>query len=235
MQHQAPGSAKLRTLVEPYLNTGVYPPTHELDDSEVETLSETDRNLLVELYELIQEEEKVFQNGETPQKGSPWAKVRERICANVQKILESNSELLMLDIVQQHAIDKGAIPDPNTDSKMRYYRMPDWNFAHWACGSTIKVKDGIPFCSKCDTVLDTKFWPYGGQGEDLDDVALLLNGLAKRCTECDQPTKNKYLKDSKCPVCRDTTAQEPGRRNYGMNGGVRCDTSSGPCSCGAWH
>ena len=23
--------------------------------------------------------------------------------------------------------------------------------------------------------------------------------------------------------------------SVGMNGGVRCDVTSGPCSCGAWH
>ncbi len=23
--------------------------------------------------------------------------------------------------------------------------------------------------------------------------------------------------------------------NFGTNGGVRCDVSSGPCACGAWH
>jgi len=23
--------------------------------------------------------------------------------------------------------------------------------------------------------------------------------------------------------------------SLGMNGGVRCDVASGPCSCGAWH
>lgn len=23
--------------------------------------------------------------------------------------------------------------------------------------------------------------------------------------------------------------------DMGTNGGVRCDTSSGPCACGAWH
>ena len=23
--------------------------------------------------------------------------------------------------------------------------------------------------------------------------------------------------------------------SYGSNGGVRCDVSEGPCSCGAWH
>jgi len=23
--------------------------------------------------------------------------------------------------------------------------------------------------------------------------------------------------------------------NLGMNGGIRCDVTSGPCACGAWH
>ena len=83
--------------------------------------------------------------------------------------------------------------------------------------------------------MSEEFFPYGGQGQNLDDVALLLNDLAKRCTECTRPTKNEYLKDGKCPICRGTTEQEPGRRDYGMNGGIRCDTDSGPCACGAWH
>jgi hypothetical protein len=79
------------------------------------------------------------------------------------------------------------------------------------------------------------FFPYGGQGEDLDDFALLLNDMAKRCAKCKRPTKNQYLKDGKCPICRNVTVQEPGRRDHGTNGGRRCDTSSGPCSCGAFH
>ena len=235
MQFQAPGSAKLRALVEPYINQGVYPPTHELGDGEAEVLSEKDRSLLIELFELGQEEEKVGVTGEIPQKDSPWANVREEICAKVQEVLDSNPDLLTLDMVQQHAVDKGAIPDPDEDSHMQYYRMPDWKFAHWACGSPIRVKSGASFCPKCDKQQSSEFWPYGGQGEDLDDVALLLNGLGKRCAGCNQPTKNKFLKDDKCPVCRGTTSAEPGRRDYGTNGGIRCDVASGPCSCGAWH
>ena len=80
-----------------------------------------------------------------------------------------------------------------------------------------------------------EFFPYGGQGEAMDDVALLLNGFAKRCADCKRPTKNKYLQEGKCPVCRGTTTTEKGRPDYGTNGGTRCDVSSGPCSCGVWH
>lgn len=39
--------------------------------------------------------------------------------------------------------------------------------------------------------------------EIMDEVALLLAGLAKRCVQCRRATSNKYL-DSKqiCPSCR---------------------------------
>ena len=80
-----------------------------------------------------------------------------------------------------------------------------------------------------------EFFPYGGQGEALDDTALLINGLAKVCLDCSRPTTLKYLKDGKCPVCRGTTETEPGRIDYGTNAGAQCDTNDGPCSCGAWH
>lgn len=35
----------------------------------------------------------------------------------------------------------------------------------------------------------------------VDDVALLLNGLAARCCMCQAPTKIEYLKDQACPDC----------------------------------
>lgn len=80
------------------------------------------------------------------------------------------------------------------------------------------------------------FFPYGAApGSPMDNVALLLNGFAKRCIECRRPTQNKWLENGKCPVCRGVDKQTEGHRNYGTNGGVRCDTLSGPCSCGAWH
>lgn len=234
MQVQVPGSTQLRALVEPYIKAGAYPKARELADGEIEAMGEKDRNLLVELFGLVEEEEKVGIAGQVPRKGSKWAKVREQICLKAREILDSNPELIVIDMVQQQAIDKGAIPDPDEDSKMRYFRLPDWNFACWACGDLIMQKNGVPWCKGCGEE-PGKFWPYGGEGEDLDDAALLLNGLAKRCTGCKKPTKNKYLKSGKCPVCRGTTAQEPGRRDYGTNGGRRCDVASGPCSCGAWH
>lgn len=78
------------------------------------------------------------------------------------------------------------------------------------------------------------FFPYGGD-EIMDGIALVLNGLGKRCAGCNRITRNEFLQDSKCPVCRGTESQERGLQDFGTNGGVRCNVSSGPCSCGAWH
>jgi hypothetical protein len=79
------------------------------------------------------------------------------------------------------------------------------------------------------------FFPYGAApGSPMDDIALLLNGLAKRCAACNRPTHNKWLKDKKCPICREDKTVR-GNTDYGSNGGQACDTFSGPCSCGAWH
>ncbi|MFZ2151714.1 MAG: hypothetical protein WAV09_01245 [Minisyncoccia bacterium] len=82
---------------------------------------------------------------------------------------------------------------------------------------------------------EQEFWPYGGN-EYADDAALVLNALAKRCIACERVTRNEFLQDDdKCPVCRGTASQVRGLRDFGTNGGVRCDVSSGPCSCGAFH
>lgn len=233
MSQNMPGSAQLRALVEPYAKAGAYPQTREFVDGELEGLEPNTQRLLAEFAGLVDQEEKVGVAGETPRKNSPWAKVRQKICITLRELLDSNPKLIEIDMVQGHAVDKGAIPDPHEDSKMRYFRLPDWNFACWACGDLIMQKSGMPWCQGCGEE-PNKFWPYGGD-DTIDDVALLLNGLGKRCAGCDKPTRNKYLKNGKCPVCRGTTKQEPGMRDYGTNGGARCDTSSGPCSCGAWH
>lgn len=70
--------------------------------------------------------------------------------------------------------------------------------------------------------------PY--RDEFYDDVALVLNDLGKRCTKCQRVTKNGYLEEGLCPACRGQHVQ-----TFGSNAGRRCDTSEGPCSCGAWH
>ena len=74
---------------------------------------------------------------------------------------------------------------------------------------------------------------WGGD-EFMDDVTLILNNLGKRCASCNNVTKNHFLNEDKCPDCSGTTPL--GRKEFfGTNGGVQCDRSSGPCSCGAWH
>lgn len=76
-------------------------------------------------------------------------------------------------------------------------------------------------------IMDDQY--YGN--EYVDSVCMMINGLGKRCQECKKPTFNRFLVDDKCPVCRGKAKPT----DYGMNGGRRCDTFSGPCSCGAWH
>lgn len=62
--------------------------------------------------------------------------------------------------------------------------------------------------------------PYWKYGEDayLDDVALLLNKMAKRCAGCKRVTRNQYLEDGQCPECRGVAApdQTPARYNAGV-------------------
>jgi len=41
---------------------------------------------------------------------------------------------------------------------------------------------------------------FGGDSL-FDDIALLLNGLAKRCNMCWAPTRKEYLIDGRCPDC----------------------------------
>lgn len=80
------------------------------------------------------------------------------------------------------------------------------------------------------------FFPYGAApGSPMDDVACLLNGFAKRCAECHRPTMNQWLEGGECPVCRGKADKVSGHKDYGSNGGRKCDTNDGPCSCGAWH
>lgn len=140
MSFQPPGSPELRAMIEPFVTQGSYPPTHGLDTETARSLNARVKGPLIELYELISKEA-VIATGDLPKEDSPWAEIREQIRDKVWAILELSPELLALDDVQYQAIEKGAIPDPDKEeSCMRYFRLPDWNFAHWKCGTPIKVK-----------------------------------------------------------------------------------------------
>ncbi|KKU48512.1 hypothetical protein A3H10_02285 [Candidatus Uhrbacteria bacterium RIFCSPLOWO2_12_FULL_46_10] len=42
-----------------------------------------------------------------------------------------------------------------------------------------------------------------GETELLDETALLIAGLAKRCAKCDRATRTKHLDtEQRCPDCR---------------------------------
>ena len=42
--------------------------------------------------------------------------------------------------------------------------------------------------------------PYGGD-ETVDDIALLLNDLGKRCGDCKRVIRKRFLQDGQCPDC----------------------------------
>ena len=45
--------------------------------------------------------------------------------------------------------------------------------------------------------------PWLGENEFMDEVALLLNGMAKRCTVCKRSTRLRHLDSNEhCPDCR---------------------------------
>ena len=45
--------------------------------------------------------------------------------------------------------------------------------------------------------------PWLGDNELLDEVVLILNGLAKRCMKCRRATRVRHLdSDQHCPDCR---------------------------------
>ena len=58
----------------------------------------------------------------------------------------------------------------------------------------------------------------------------------------ENPERHKHDFDGLMACCMiggalDTSIMEAHSANepFGRNGGTRCDVSSGPCACGAWH
>jgi hypothetical protein len=45
--------------------------------------------------------------------------------------------------------------------------------------------------------------PWLEETEMMDEIALLLGGYARRCVTCQRSARLKYLKDGKCPDCRE--------------------------------
>lgn len=45
--------------------------------------------------------------------------------------------------------------------------------------------------------------PWIEETDMMDAVALVLNGFAKRCTECRRPCRLHHIEAGKCPDCRE--------------------------------
>lgn len=171
MTYQPPGSEKIRALIEPYIAQGSYPAACAFSKERIQTLSSGVLQLLADLRDLVREEMNIA-DGDVPLEGSPWAAIRIKIRDKIWDILEIDPNILSFDFVQEQAIDKGAIPDPDEEeSGMQYFRLPHWDFAHWTCGTPIAVKSvsrsvhvkgmrgagagdvratAVPYCPTCD-------------------------------------------------------------------------------------
>jgi hypothetical protein len=44
--------------------------------------------------------------------------------------------------------------------------------------------------------------PWLEEDDLMDEIALLLSGLAKRCAKCRRSTRTKHLEQGQCPDCR---------------------------------
>jgi hypothetical protein len=51
--------------------------------------------------------------------------------------------------------------------------------------------------------------PWLEETECYDEIALLLSGLAKRCSECERSTRTYYLEDGLYPDCYQKNHQKP--------------------------
>ena len=59
------------------------------------------------------------------------------------------------------------------------------------------------FCPATDAPrIATPGNPWIQETDLMDWVALVLNGFAKRCTECRRPARVQYLRGGLCPDCR---------------------------------
>lgn len=140
MAYQPPGSEKIRALVEPYIKQGTYPRTRTLSEAEVSALDFDMALLLVSFCKLLKVE-RALAIGDVPTPNSRWANIRIRIRNKIWAILELDPAMLSVEPIQRHGIEKGAIPDPDPDeSMMQYFRLPHWDFAHWACGTPVTAK-----------------------------------------------------------------------------------------------
>ena len=79
--------------------------------------------------------------------------------------------------------------------------------------------------------------PWLEENEFVDEVALLLNGLAKRCTKCKRAARIKYLdKNQHCPDCREEalSVKKVEKRAAGnLNNYIQKDDGFVCITCGA--
>jgi hypothetical protein len=157
MSNHAPGTPELHALIQPHIDNGGYPPTRVLSMDEHDALPSEVLQLLTELDVLLAKQEPC--RGDVwPEAETPWAKIRVEICEVLRKLLELKPSLIEIEDVQVWAIETGAIPSPDEAAyHMQYYVLPNGVYAHWKCGTMIRVEEhengsATPFCPVCEVI-----------------------------------------------------------------------------------
>lgn len=156
---------EVRDMVELFKWSGF--PTQISVEEAIPTLTEEQKDILSQLVDLSEKEQKVSKGKQKPKKGDEWFRVREELRKITQAAIKSG--LMKLGIIQRNAVSYGAIPDPKEDWK--YYRLPDGSYACWNCGADVFVKTvhlsvhfddmpltgggevrnkQVPYCPKCE-------------------------------------------------------------------------------------
>jgi len=165
---------EVRNIVKGLKEKG-FPSAIKIDDA-LPTLSQLQIGILSFLGDRAQKEAIASKGKEKPVKGDSWYGIRE----DIRKIMQAavRSGLINIDIIQQGAVNYGAIPDPKTDWK--YYILPDSNYACWNCGTEILLKK-ISMTVRC---------VEGTFAGDED----ARQGQASYCPKCEEAPTGKIFK-----------------------------------------
>jgi hypothetical protein len=120
--------------------------------------------------------------------------------------------------------------DTSVDAEMADFRKQAWQERHNGFIDPYEDPDVI-IIDRDEAALSVEGWAktilYGPAGD---------SGATAPSPEPALPSFTELVASATTEEGIDTAKIEAaGRRSTKTNGGVRCDVSSGPCSCGAWH
>lgn len=138
----APGSARLREILEPFIQQGGY----ETCSVCLDTLSMSARVLIEKLSDIQSLEDVFFSTGAKTVAGYTRQQVHVQGCALTRQLIEEAPDLMYHAGIRIWAVRYGAIPDPA--SNLLGYNLADGSVACWSCGRLLH-EDADEVCNTC--------------------------------------------------------------------------------------